>query len=86
LIDGIPAGTTRTTEERKRIERMEELSRALVARRELWKQLHPNKPFPGAVVLQIDQDVPSVVVKSLFHTAAYAGYPSISFMVEKTRQ
>jgi hypothetical protein len=55
----------------------------LVARRTIWKQLHPDKPFPGALVLPIDQDVPSVVVKSLFHTAAHAGYPTISFMVER---
>ena len=85
-VDGAPAGTTRFTQERKQIEMLEELSRVLVAKRQLWRELHPNKEFPGAVVLQLDQDVPSVVVKSLFKTAAHAGYPSISFMVDRVRE
>ena len=29
----------------------------LKAKRELWKQTHPDKEFPGVVLLQIDQDV-----------------------------
>ena len=82
LLDGAPVGNTRIIEERKRIESIDDLSRALVAKRQTWKTLHPNKAFPGAVVLQLDQDVPSIVVKSLFHTSAHAGYPAISFMVE----
>jgi hypothetical protein len=35
------------------------------------------------VVLQIEHDVPAVVVKSVFQTAVAAGYPSVSFMVQK---
>ena len=53
----------------------------LSAKRALWKQLHPGDTFPGAVVLQVDQDTPAIVVKSVFQTAALAGYPSVSFMV-----
>ena len=83
LIDGTEVGNTRSLEEHRRIETIEELSRALVARRNTWKQLHPDRPFPGALVLQIDQDVASVVVKSVFQTAARAGYPAISFMVQR---
>ena len=49
----------------------------------MWKQLHPGKDFPGVVVLQVDQDVPAVVVKSCFQTAAFAGYPNVSFMVNQ---
>ena len=41
----------------------------------------PGKDFPGVVVLQVDQDVQAVVVKSVFQTAAFAGYPNVSFMV-----
>ena len=33
------------------------------------------------MVLQVDQDVQAVVVKSVFQTAAFAGYPNVSFMV-----
>ena len=53
----------------------------LKAKREVWKQLHPGKEFPGVVVLQIDQDVQAIVVKSVFQTAAFSGYPNVSFMV-----
>jgi hypothetical protein len=34
-------------------------------------------------ILQIDQQVPALVVKSVFQTAAFAGYPNVSFMVRK---
>jgi biopolymer transport protein ExbD len=37
--------------------------------------------FPGVVVLEVDQDVQALVVKSVFQTAAFAGYPNVSFMV-----
>ena len=50
-------------------------------KRELWKQMHPSKDFPGVVILQIDQNVPALVVKSVFQTAAFAGFPNVSFMV-----
>ena len=80
LLDGVGVGTTRSIE---RIQNIEDLSAALRAKRETWKQLHPEKPFPGAIILQLDQDTSSVVVKSLFSTSAKAGYPAISFMVDR---
>ncbi len=81
LVDGNLAGNTRAIEESKRLQRIDELFNVLKGKRELWKQLHPGKGFPGVVVLQIDQDVPAIVVKSVFQTAAFAGYPNVSFMV-----
>lgn len=81
LVDGNPAGNTRSIEESKRLQRIDELFNLLKQKREVWKQIHPNKDFPGVVVLQIDQDVQAIVVKSVFQTAAFAGYPNVSFMV-----
>lgn len=81
LVDGAPAGNTRAIEDSKRLQRIDELFNMLKGKRELWKTLHPGKDFPGVVVLQVDQDVPAVVVKSVFQTAAFAGYPNVSFMV-----
>jgi len=81
LVDGSPAGNTRAIEDSKRLQRIDELFNLLKGKREVWKQLHPGKDFPGVVVLQVDQDVQAVVVKSVFQTAAFAGYPNISFMV-----
>ncbi len=81
LVDGAPAGNTRTVEESDRMQRIDELFNILKAKRELWKQTHPNKEFPGVVLLQIDQNIKAVVVKSVFQTAAFAGFPNVSFMV-----
>lgn len=83
LVDGAAAGNTRTIEEGNRLQRIDELFNILKGKREVWKQLHPGKDFPGVVVLQIDQDVKAVVVKSVFQTAAFAGYPNVSFMVNQ---
>ena len=81
LIDGSPGGNTRAVEESERMQRIDELFNVLKAKRELWKQTHPNKDFPGVVMLQIDQGIKAVVVKSVFQTAAFAGFPNVSFMV-----
>jgi biopolymer transport protein ExbD len=83
LVDGNAAGNTREIEESKQLRRIDELFNMLKSKRELYKQVHPGKEFPGVVVLQIDQDVPAIVVKSVFQTAAFAGYPNVSFMVNE---
>lgn len=82
-VDGMPAGSTRAVVSDGRVTRLDELARILTAKRALWKAVQPGKPFPGVCLLQIDQDTPAVVVKSVFATAAHAGYPQVSFMVRK---
>ncbi|AUX22207.1 hypothetical protein SOCEGT47_027080 [Sorangium cellulosum] len=83
LVDGNLAGSTRAIEELGRLQKIDELFNLLKNKRELWKQVEPNKPFPGVCILQVDQNVPALVVKSVFQTAAFAGYPNVSFMVSK---
>jgi biopolymer transport protein ExbD len=83
LVDGIPAGSTRAIEEANRLQRIDELSNVLKSKRELWKQINPGKDFPGVCVLQVDIRVTALVVKSVFQTAAFAGYPNISFMTKR---
>jgi biopolymer transport protein ExbD len=83
LVDGTLAGSTRAIEELGRLQKIDELFALLKNKRELWKQLQPQKPFPGVCILQVDQNVPALVVKSVFQTAAFAGYPNVSFMVGK---
>src|SRR5271165_6105733 len=83
LVDGSPGGNSRAVEESDRMQRIDELFNILKAKRELWKQTHPNKDFPGVVILQIDQNIKAVVVKSVFQTAAFAGFPNVSFMVDR---
>jgi len=81
LVDGTPAGNTRAIMEANRLQRVDELFNVLKNKRELWKQLNPGKNFGGVVVLQVDRKVEALVVKSVFQTAAFAGYPNVSFMV-----
>ena len=82
LVDGIPAGTTRAVKEANRIQKLDELFNLLKTKRELYTQINPGKGFPGVAVLQVDRQVEAVIVKSVFQTAALAGYPNISFMVQ----
>ena len=81
LVDGVPAGNVNSIIEANRLTRVDELFSVLKNKRELWKQINPGKEFPGVAILQVDQNVPALVVKSIFQTSAYAGYPNISFMV-----
>ena len=59
-----------------------------IARRNAIMPARPDGPGGaalvalGVVVLAIDQGTPAVVVKSVFQTAAFAGYPNVSFMVK----
>jgi hypothetical protein len=82
LVDGIPAGSTREVKEANRMQKLDELFNLLKSKRELYKQINPGKDFPGVAVLQVDRNVEAVIVKSVFQTAALAGYPNISFMVQ----
>ncbi len=86
LVDGTAAGNTRAIEEANRLQRIDELFNILKNKRELWTQINPGRPFPGIAVLQVDRRVPSLVVKSVFQTAAYAGFPNISFEVGRLGQ
>lgn len=82
LVDGIPAGSTRAVREANRMQKLDELFNLLKSKRELYTQINPGKSFPGVAVLQVDREVEALVVKSVFQTAALAGYPNISFMVQ----
>jgi len=81
LVDGSPAGSTRPIEDSGRLQKIDDLHNILKNKRELWKQLNPKVESPGVVVMQVDHRVSALVVKSVFQTAAFAGYPNVSFMV-----
>ena len=84
FVNGKPVGSTRSVSEGGRIIMIEELKSALSAIRETYKQTHPGKEPPTVAILEIDGRVESLVVKSVFQTAAYSGFPNVSFMVNKT--
>ena len=64
--------------------KLPDLETKLKFMKETWKSTHPtDAPFPGMVVLQLDEKVPAFVVKSVFFTCAMSGYTNISFLVNK---
>ncbi len=84
LVDSKPIGSTQSVEENGRINpRIEELFNVLKSQKDDWAKLTGKKKeeHPGIVLLQIDKGVKAVVVKSIFQTAAAAGYPNVGFMV-----
>jgi biopolymer transport protein ExbD len=83
LVDGTPAGSARI--DGPNPVKIDGLFDLLKRKRDLWKSLYPTRQFPGVCILQIDHEVPALVVKSVFQTAAYAGYPNVSFMVRHRR-
>jgi biopolymer transport protein ExbD len=81
LVDGTPIDADAVFAGH-RIARVDGLLSVLRAQRENAKRLRPESAPPSHVVLKIDVDVPAYVVKSVFSTAAAAGYPSIDFVGE----
>jgi hypothetical protein len=80
-VDGADAGDTREIRELQRIQKVDELFRVLKERREEFKTAHPGGAFPGAVNLRVHPDTIGLVLKSVFQTAAFAGYPNITILI-----
>lgn len=66
-----------------KVERIPPLFDALKAARAKWEELHVGESFPGVTILDVDEAVPAIVVKCAFQSAAYAGYPNVSFVAKK---
>ena len=73
LLDGVDVGTTEPIAQSGRLTRLDGLYQAL-RRRWIERDRHER-----AVVLDVAADVPAIVVKSAFQTAAFAGYTDVSF-------
>ncbi len=81
-VDGVLAGRAQPILDAARLMRVDGVFTALKAQRETWKASHPTgTPFPGVVLLAMDGATPAVVVKSVFQTAAFAGFPNTCFVV-----
>jgi hypothetical protein len=51
--------------------------------RERFKQEHPGQAFHGSAIFWVDARATALVVKSVFQTCAFAGYPNGSFAVRR---
>jgi|GEM_PF-2798325 len=65
----------------RRMRRLEGLTQELKALRRGWEQAHPKEQHPGRVRIWVDRAVSAMVLKSVFQTAGFAGYPSFDFVV-----
>ncbi len=81
-VDGQPAGAIPSLDQPRRAD---ELYNVLKRKREAWKEAHPDEPFAGVAVIHIDRNESALVAKTVFQTAAYAGFPNLSFAVRPTR-
>jgi hypothetical protein len=81
LLDGVPVGSVQEISEAHRLQLVAGLRDALAAKRGLWMQINPGTEFPGVALLHADRGVSALVIKSVFQTAAAAGYPNVSFVV-----
>jgi len=80
-LDGATVGDAREILSSRRMTRVDGLFRALKTRRIAWNASHPGGTFTGEILFAMAEDTPAVLVKSVFQTAAFAGYPNASFVV-----
>lgn len=87
-LNGSRVADTATLAQNPTVERIDALVQNLETAKRNWALLRPNQDFPGMVILQCDHQVDFRVIKKLMFSAAQAGYPNISFAVNKggTRQ
>jgi hypothetical protein len=91
LLDGVPVvsvvdgkvffgddtvGDTRETLDAGHPKRVDGLFIAGKDYREKWSAAHAGAPFPGVVLQAFDAHAPILVVKSVFQTIAFAGFPN----------
>lgn len=77
-VDEQRTDTTRHILELGRLQKLDGMFAILKSRRESFKEANPGKPFPGVCGIRVDGEVPQLVFKSVFQTAAFAGYPRLS--------
>lgn len=68
----------------RRMQRIDGLFTTLKATRDAWRAAHPGEPHLGEINLVFDASTPAIVVKSVFQTAAFAGFPNASFVVRRS--
>ena len=76
-MNGEMVGSTRAIQDLGRMQRVDDLFDRLKAARETFKMENPGTPFPGRATIAVPGDTTLLVFKSVFQTAAFAGYPNL---------
>jgi hypothetical protein len=79
LLDGVDVGSTDAIADAGRLRRVDGLYEALMRRRQ--EQRLERGVRERAVLIHAASDMPAIVVKSVFQTAAFAGYDEVSFVL-----
>ena len=82
-LDGTLVAETPAIAEASEPPPLDALRTLLVNKKELWQQIRPDAPFPGEILIAAAQDLPAYAVLRVMASAAAAGYPRTSFMVQK---
>jgi biopolymer transport protein ExbD len=85
-LDGRRVADTPSLIADAKLERIEPLIQDLETLKRNWTILHPHEDFPGAVVLQADVSIDYRAIKKLMFSTAQAGYPNVSFAVNRVGQ
>jgi biopolymer transport protein ExbD len=82
-LDGRRMADTASLAADPKVERMEQMIQDLETLRRNWAILHPQEPFPGVIVMQADISIDFRVIKKIMFSAAQAGFPNVSFAVNR---
>ncbi|HEX7668589.1 MAG TPA: AgmX/PglI C-terminal domain-containing protein, partial [Polyangiaceae bacterium] len=83
LLDGAAVDEITGVAEKGALHLFHGLFDALKSARTAWVAAHPGAVFPGAISFHLDDGLPLVVAKSIFQTAAFAGYPNAAFVLPR---
>lgn len=64
-------------------DRIDRLYERLQDARRNWSVVHPNEPFNGDIIFQIDKQISWQLIKRVAQTCALAGYTNLNFAVNK---
>jgi biopolymer transport protein ExbD len=83
-VEGRRVIDTPTHKTDARLDRVEGIVTNLVRARESWELLHPEEPFPGRVIVQVDRAVDFRAVRKVLFSAGQAGYPDVDLAVRSS--
>ena len=81
LVDGEVVGMTQELQRAGRLKRVDPLFQYMKDLRQRMKEAEPDVPFPGVATFWIDIETSALVVKSVFQTVGFAGFPNGRFAV-----
>lgn len=81
-VNGQPAGDVKEASSTGQLRRLDALFDLLKRNRAAWKARHPAAAFCGCATLWVPRQTSLWVFKSIFQTAAFAGYPNLHLAVE----